>query len=343
MEGKTVAGIVLASLTILYAVHSMGLFARNKMPVEGKTVLITGASEGMGLAVAKQLSSKGANVVLVSRSVDKLKAALLEVKAAARDSGTQRFHYISADVSAPSYAGPVLTETKRLNGGQPPDIVWCIAGLATPELFNDMDMVSMRRQMDVNYFGTAEMCQAALREWQAPEAPVEATPRHLILTSSAIVFFPVPGYLPYLPSKFAIRGLAEGLSREALLYPQRVEVHLVCPGTILSPGFEREEKIKPEITKQLEASDPRQTPDEVARSSIRGLENGNFFVTVNLFNWLMQVGTLGSANRNGTGILDSIVACLMSFIIWPIVHFALHGDIKKFGKANGHPSTYKKD
>ena len=67
--------------------------------------------------------------------------------------------------------------------------------------------------------------------------------------------------------ELAARGLADTLSQEVLLYPQDVRVHIVFPGTILSPGFEVEERTKPAITKQLEAADPKQTPDEVARAA----------------------------------------------------------------------------
>jgi 3-dehydrosphinganine reductase len=76
----------------------MGLFnlGKNRFPVEGKvralplfhglttdavqTVLLIGASEGMGLSVAKILAQKGANIVIVSRNVEKLESALQEIK-----------------------------------------------------------------------------------------------------------------------------------------------------------------------------------------------------------------------------------------------------------------------
>ncbi|EQL03060.1 3-ketodihydrosphingosine reductase [Ophiocordyceps sinensis CO18] len=150
----------------------MGFYGSNKMPVEGKTVLVTGASEGLGLSAAQKLAARGANVILISRSVDKLKEALRSVQAAAKNPSTQRFHYISADVSAPSYAKPLVEEATRWNNGKSPDIVWCVAGTSVPELFVDMDMESLRRQMDVNFYGTAEMSHAILREWLPPHAPV---------------------------------------------------------------------------------------------------------------------------------------------------------------------------
>ncbi|KAM4057075.1 short chain dehydrogenase [Hirsutella rhossiliensis] len=318
----------------------MRIYGGNKMPVEGKTVLLTGASEGMGLSAAQKLAARGANIILVSRSVDKLKEALASVQAAAKNPSTQRFHYISADVSAPSYAQPLIEEATRWNNGKSPDIVWCVAGMSVPELFVDMDMESMRRQMDVNFYGTADMSHAILREWLAADAPVEKEPKHLIMTTSVVALFTIPGYAPYAPSKWALRGLADTISQEVMMYPQNVKVHVVYPGTILSPGFERENRSKPAITKLLEASDPKETPDHVADSAIRGLENGDYFVTVNFLGHLMRWGVLGGSFRNNW-VVDTLGAWLAS-ILWFFVQMDLHGKIRSYGKKHGHPSTYEK-
>ncbi|PHH87776.1 hypothetical protein CDD83_8431 [Cordyceps sp. RAO-2017] len=332
--------IAVAALLAAAAASAMGLFGGNKMPVEGKTVLLTGASEGMGLSVARKLAARGANVILLSRSVDKLKEAVEAVEAAAKYPNRQRFRYISADVSAPSYADAVVAEATRWNGGRVPDIVWCIAGSATPSLFVDMDMASMRSQMDLNFFGTAEMAHAVLRRWLAPNAPVDSEPRHLVLTTSVVALYTIPGYAPYAPSKWAIRGLADTISQEVMMYPQNVKVHVVYPGTILSPGLERENRTKPEITKLIEETDPKQTPDEVAESAIRGLERGDYYVAVNWLGNLMKWGVLGGAFRN-SWIVDTLGAWLAP-IIWFFVHMDIHGKIRSYGKRHGHPSTYKR-
>ena len=194
--------------------------------------------------------------------------------------------------------------------------------------------------MDVNFYGTAEMSHAIMRTWLAADAPVEKEPKHLIMTTSVVALYTIPGYAPYAPSKWALRGLADTLSQEAMLYPQNVKVHIVYPGTILSPGFERENQSKPEITKILEESDPKQTPDEVAEAAIRGLERGDYFVTVNFLGSLMKWGMLGGSFRNNW-VVDTLGAWLVS-IIWIFVQFDLHGKIRSFGKKHGHPSTYNK-
>lgn len=325
---------------LIVIVTTMGFFGGNQMPVEGKTVVITGASEGMGLSAAHLLAAKGANVVIVSRNVDKLDKALKVVQAAAKDPNNQRFLCIAADVSVESYAAPLLAEVKQWNNGRAPDIVWCVAGMSIPELFVDMEMASLRRQMDVNFYGAAEMSHAIMREWLAPEAPIEKEAKHLILTASVLALYTIPGYASYSPSKWAIRGLVDTISQEALLYPQDVKVHLVCPGAILSPGFQRENLTKPEITRILEADDPQQTPDEVAGLAIKGLERGEYFVTVAWLGALMKWGMMGGSFRNNW-IVDTVMSWFVS-IIWIFVQFDLHRKIRNYGKKHGHPSNYGK-
>jgi 3-dehydrosphinganine reductase len=91
----TIGSIVLGFLLVLPSI--MGLFSKNKFDVKGKvcighpvvhqprlttpkTVLLTGASEGVGLSVAKQLAQKGASIIIVARNVGRLEEALGQIK-----------------------------------------------------------------------------------------------------------------------------------------------------------------------------------------------------------------------------------------------------------------------
>ncbi|KAF4999449.1 hypothetical protein FGRMN_2471 [Fusarium graminum] len=340
LSSTTLVTYIATSVTTLVGAYLiMGFFGGNKFPVEGKTVLITGASEGAGLSVATQLSAKGANIVLVSRSASKLEAALSTVKASAKNPETQRFHYIAADVSVESYAKPLLAEVIAWNNGQAPDVVWTLAGLSFPELFVDMEMESMRHHMDVNFWGTAEMAHAIMREWLAVDKPVEKDAKHLIMTGSVCACYSPPGYTPYTPSKYAMRGLAECIQQEVLLYPQNVQVHLFLPGTILSPGNIRENERKPEITKIIEKDDPKQTPDEVAAQAIKGLEAGQHNITVNFLGSLMKWSAFGGTPKNS--FLD-ILGAFLATIVWIFIRPILDSQIRSHGKKHGHPSLYNK-
>jgi 3-dehydrosphinganine reductase len=326
---------------IVALIAGMGLFGRkNQMPVDGRTVLITGASEGMGRSAAIQLAAKGANIILVSRNVGRLEEALTDVKAAASSPATQRFTYITADVSEPDYASAVIAEAIAWNGGRSPDIVWCIAGMSTPLLWTDDNaMAAARRNMDVNYFGSAEMSRAILREWLNPDNrdSTRPEPKHIVFTASVLALFAIVGYGPYTPSKWALRGLADTLAMEVNLYPETpVKVHVVFPATITSPGLERENKTKPAITTELEKDEPPETPDTVARRAIAGLERGEYFVAVSFLGNLMRCGVMGGSPRNNW-LFDTLLGWLVPVIYFFVLRI-MNGQVRGWAKTHGHPA-----
>lgn len=323
---------------------TMGVFGgKNHMPVEGKTILLTGGSDGMGRSVAIKLAEKGANIVIVARNLKKLEETLVAMKSAAKSPDTQKFHQISTDVGQPDYANQLIKAVMEWNGGRAPDIVWSVAGIAHPTLFADTaDAVAIaRRAMDVNYWGSAELAHAALRAWYDPSVAApgpSAEPRHLVFTSTAAIFASIAGYGLYAPSKAALRCLGDCLSQETMLYPDHpVRVHVVLPGTITSAAFEKEQEIKHPVTKVLEKDDPVQTPDEVAHASIRGLERGNYLVTVNWLGELLRWSTLGSSWRNNW--IPDILGAWLAQIIWIFALWDMRSVLLSHGKKHGRPSN----
>jgi 3-dehydrosphinganine reductase len=198
----------------------------------------------------------------------------------------------------------------------------------------------MRQQMDINFWSCVEMSQAILKDWLAPSSPSKGQERHLIFTSSVAAFYTVVGYAPYSPGKAAIKSLSDSLAQEVLLYDESVKVHTVFPGTISSPGLEKENMTKPAITHILEESDPVQTPDVVAAKSIAGLERGEYLVTVALLGAAMRGCAWGGSKRNNF-VLDTLMTWISS-IVWLFVGPDLDGKVKAYGKKHGHPSTYAK-
>ena len=194
--------------------------------------------------------------------------------------------------------------------------------------------------MDVNFWSCVDMAHAILSEWLAPSEKAGGDTKHLIFTSSVAAFYPVVGYAPYAPSKAAIKSLSDSLAQELLLYPADVKIHTVFPGTISSPGHVTENKTKPAITHILEDSDPVQTPDEVAKKAIRGLERGDYLVTVGWLGSLMRACAWGGSKRNNW-VLDTLETWLAS-LVWYFVGSDLDGKTRKYGRENGHPNTYKK-
>ncbi|KAK2732694.1 3-dehydrosphinganine reductase [Myotisia sp. PD_48] len=331
----------------------LGLNSKNHFPVHGRTVVVTGGSEGMGRSVAIQLSQKGANVVIVSRTVAKLEDALIAIKAAALNPEKQRFHYISADLTDCNEGDRALADIAIWNGNQPPDVVWCCAGKSLPGFFVDTPPKILKDQMDTIYWTAAFTAHATLKRWLSPAAPSTANKpsatRHLIFTSSTLAFVSIAGYAPYTPAKAAMRGLADTLAQEIETYngarrnPQNpapaadVKVHIVFPMGILSPGFAHEQQIKPALTKKLEEADKPQTPDEVAQISIKGLEKGEYMITTMLVGALMKASALGGSPRNSI-ILDTLSSFVSSLAFLYVIP-DLARTARNWGRTHGVPNT----
>lgn len=308
----------------------------------------------MGKALGRQLAAKGANILIVARTKSTLESAISEIKASAKNPSTQRFHYISADLTNPEESTRVLSETTQWNNGHPPDIVWANAGSSNPGLFLETSIATMRSQMDINYWANAYLAYETLKSWTKPSSPPDMTAhssikptRHFIVTSSVAVFIGMAGYAPYSPAKSASRSLCDTLANEVNLYNgaryapasktklnPEIRIHCVTPATIYTPGYEEEEKLKHAVTKMLEESDGGQTEDEVAAASIKGLEQGDYLIATTFLGKLMRAGMLGGAPRNGVGFTDTMLAWLSS-IVWLFVGPDFDSKVWKFGKKNG--------
>lgn len=288
----------------------------------------------MGREVARQLAEKGANVVIVARDAKKLESAIEYISLGATSSRTQRFHYISADLTTAQTCTQVIAEASAWNAGRPPDIVWCCAGIAHPTLFVDTDVSEFQTHMDVNYFASVYTAHAALRQWLRPDSQSRArqttamgaeapSPRHIIFTASFLAMYSVAGYAPYSPSKAALRSLADSLSKEMKLYaganPQQpsVQIHAIFPATIFTESSQIENQTKADLTKMIEEFDGGQTPEEVARKSIKALENGHELITCDLMTRLIMCSTLEASARGGfwKGLVDWVLGSVVLLVM----------------------------
>jgi 3-dehydrosphinganine reductase len=338
----------------------------------------------MGRGLAKILAQKGANVILVARTTAKLEEAVKYIKvqqpyhyakadsnqalkAAAANPQTQRFHYISADVTSFSENERILREATEWNNGQAPDIVWANAGTAHPALFVDTSIEVMRNQMDINYWAAAYLAHGTLRAWLRPSprdgsssqhtstSKAEPLPKHFIMTSSVASFVGLAGYTPYAPAKSALRSLADTLQSEINLYngarkhkshplaAPPIKIHIVFPGTIISPGLENENKTKHAVTHLLEDGDPKQTEDEVAAASIKGLEKGHYMIATQFLGNVLRVSMLGGSPRHGLwGVRDALFSWVTAFV-WLFAGPDMEGKVWKWGRENGIKQDEGKD
>lgn len=292
----------------------------------------------MGLAAAKQLSAKGANLAIVARNKDKLASALAEICSSAL-SQNQKFEAFSADLASPEAASRVIAEVTAWNGAAP-DTVWMMHGASDPRLFIETTPEALRSQMDINYFGAANVAHAILQQWLSPIQARSRKERHLIFTSSTLAFFPIIGYAPYSPAKAALRSLCDTLAQEVLLYSDSVHLHTVFPGGIDTPGFANENINKPAVTKKIEEPDPVQSAEDVAAGSIKGLEKGQYLIVTNFIGKAMRSIGWASSRRNNW-LLDTVFGNIVNSIFY-FIKSGMDDTVRQWGYKEGHPSKYAK-
>jgi 3-dehydrosphinganine reductase len=227
----------------------------------GAHVVVTGGSEGIGLAAARACSARGARVSLLARRVDRLAAAMRELGG--------DVHTESVDVVDAAAVAHAIDECVAHHG--PCDVLVTSAGLAEPGYFSELNLDVFRRQMDVNYFGTLHALRAVV------PAMVARRSGHVVLVSSDVGFMGVFGYSAYAPTKFAVKGLGECLRAE--LAPSDVRVSIVYPPDTETPGFARENETKPEETARISASITPVPAARVGEAIARGVERNRLTIT----------------------------------------------------------------
>lgn len=177
----------------------------------GRVVAITGGAGGLGLALGRAFSARGARVALLD--VDR---ARLEEAAATL---TPPAYIARCDVTDPVACAHVISDLVQELGGL--DILVNNAGISHVSELADTELGVLRRVMDVNYFGSVHCTLAALPHLRAQRGWVVAM-------SSVAGFAPLVGRTGYCASKHALHGFFDTLRAE--LAGTGVSVLLACPG-----------------------------------------------------------------------------------------------------------------
>ncbi|BGP26267.1 3-dehydrosphinganine reductase [Rhodotorula toruloides] len=303
------ASTAVAVGAVLISFGLMRLLARaQRLEVAGKHCYIGGGSEGLGLSLACQLADRGAHVTIVSRSQLKLDKARQELETH-RQNNSQTLQALSCDLTDPAAAASTFRQACKAIPSSSPDYLFACAGGCVPGYFADMSADQHWQCMEWNF----RTCLNTVHEGVKAMKEDGKKGGRVVLTSSVLALMSFAGYSSYSPSKYAIRGLAEALRNELQLYG--ISVHLFLPATIFSPGFEKEQKLKPEITKKIEGPDEGMKPDAVARELIKGMERGDFYITYEPVGHMLR-NSRGITPRNNI-LFDSFWA-LAGTIVWPI-------------------------
>lgn len=177
-----------------------------------KVVIVTGGTEGIGRALVELLLSQGARVATCGRNHDKL-YRLQSTQT------TRPLHVYAADVSNEGECKAFINSVISTFGSI--DILINNAGLSMRALFKDLELDTLRRLMDVNFWGTVYCTRFALNEIIKSKGTVAG-----ILSVAA--FRGLPGRTGYSASKFAVNGFLESLRTEVM--DKGVNVMWIYPG-----------------------------------------------------------------------------------------------------------------
>ena len=226
------------------------------MNFAGKRYWLVGASEGLGLALARQLSTAGAEVILSARSPDSLARACGTIP------GAQAVVMDVADQAS-------VTQAAAQVG--PIDGLVFLAGVYWPMTAQAVDADQLTAMCNVNFTGCARVVAAVL------PAMVERGTGHLVITGSLSGFRGLPGALGYAASKAGVMALAESLYAD--LRGTGIKVQLGNPGFIRTRLTDKNEFKMPFLME----------PDQAAAYMMKLMQGNRFkssFPTV--FSWLFR-------------------------------------------------------
>jgi short-subunit dehydrogenase len=185
----------------------------------GKSVLITGASSGIGRTLALQLGAAGAQLTLTARRAELLAALADEMVSVGAVRPVISICDVTRDGDLERAVADAVSAFSRL------DVVFANAGFGVVGFFDRLELADYRRQFETNVFGV-------LRTLKACRTEIGRQRGNVVIMGSVAGYCATPGNSPYCMSKFAIRALARSITPE--LARAGVSVTLVSPGFVAS-------------------------------------------------------------------------------------------------------------
>jgi NADP-dependent 3-hydroxy acid dehydrogenase YdfG len=186
-----------------------------------KLVLVTGASSGIGEALALAFARAGARLILTARDTQRLEA----VRAECFEIGAQA-RVVAAEVTDEAQVQALADDVHAREGVV--DVLVNNAGVVMGGLCWEVEPADWRRLHDINVMGVVHGIRAFV-----PRMIERGKGGHIVNMASVSGFVGAPGMATYSASKFAVVGLSESLRNE--LYRHRIGVSVVCPGFVKTP------------------------------------------------------------------------------------------------------------
>ncbi|MCL2379603.1 MAG: SDR family oxidoreductase [Coriobacteriia bacterium] len=235
-----------------------------------RPVLITGASSGIGLELARHYARAGRSLILIARNAERLTAVATQLAELRSQSTDDNIVTLPVDVADAQAVSTKLAECVHNYGV--PDLVINAAGIVNVGRFLQMDKDYFDDNLRIDFEGTVNVCRIVV------PLMVQAGSGHIVNIASVAGFLGIYGYTGYSAAKYAVMGFSEALRFE--LKPLGVAVSVVCPPDTKTPGFAAEQAARPFETEAIAGSIAPLNAQTVVRKIIKGIELKRFYIIV---------------------------------------------------------------
>lgn len=252
--------------------------------IHGLRGILTGASSGIGRALAAELVRDGARLVIVARRMDRLEELQQSLAGAAGE-----IVPLAGDVTDPAVRRAALTRAVEVFGGL--DLVVNNAGIGAAGNFIDASPERLRQVMELNFFAATELTRLCLPQLKVGHRPI------VVNISSVLGHRGVPGYTEYCASKFALEGFSQSLRAE--LAPLGIDLLVVSPARTKTEFFEQQLDAEATPWPLIKGM----TSEAVARRIVRAIRRGQHHQIISLGG-----KALVWVSRLFPGIVDRVLA-----------------------------------
>ncbi len=226
------------------------------MNIQGKLIVITGASSGIGAAAAEALAKKGGRVVLLARSQAKLEAVAARIEAA----GEQAVVY-AVDLGDETAVAHITASIQQELGT--PDVLINNAGSGQWRAVDEVTPAEARQMMTLPYHAAYGMTYGFLTAMLARNSG------HIINMTSVAAYMAIPGATAYATARWAMRGFSLGLAAD--VHTTDLCVTLLAPGKVSSSYFINNPGSEARVPK-IDNIFPTLSPEQVANKIVQIVE-----------------------------------------------------------------------
>jgi len=228
------------------------------MTIDGKVAIVTGATKGIGYAIAETLVTNGANVFICARDKSEMRRAVEDLSRSGRAEGEV------CDIRSEAQVRIMLEECERIFGGV--DILVNNAGIGYfSKTVEELSADEFRQTLETNLFGVFYACHYAIPMMKRRGGG------YIMNISSLAGQNPHPKMAAYNASKFGLNGFTEALMQE--VRQDNIKVSYICPGSVNTyfggdtPTNEQSWQLQPDDIAQVVIDllnmDPRALPSKI--------------------------------------------------------------------------------